>query len=179
MEAGRATTPALPMTRREPFPRQGPQFDDFLFAPVDADRNGGLLSVVSLLARADLDPWQEAASLAALPAETASQRLATLILALPGGPQQPEAGNCAARLIALLPVRGASASRGLAAPPRVAAATPPARSLRALLLAVLVALVVCAQFVIANRNPASHGGDAHEPTAPAVSQNAPSAVSGR
>jgi hypothetical protein len=28
------------------------------------------LSVVSMLARRDLDPWQEAANLAALPAET-------------------------------------------------------------------------------------------------------------
>ena len=53
----------------------GPEFENFLFAPIGADRNGMLLSVLSALARLDIDPWQEAAQLAALPEETATRRL--------------------------------------------------------------------------------------------------------
>ena len=44
----------------------GSEFDDFLFAPIGEERNGMPLSVVSALARSDLDPWQEAAQLARL-----------------------------------------------------------------------------------------------------------------
>jgi hypothetical protein len=36
----------------------GMEFDDFLFAPIGDDRNGMLLSVLSVLARLDFDPWQ-------------------------------------------------------------------------------------------------------------------------
>jgi hypothetical protein len=43
------------------------------------------LSVLSALARAGVDPWEEAAHLARLPGETATQRLASLIAALPNG----------------------------------------------------------------------------------------------
>ena len=46
-------------------------FDDFLFAPIGEERNGMLLSVVSALARLNVDPWQEAANLAQLPRTSA------------------------------------------------------------------------------------------------------------
>ena len=63
-----------------------------------------LLSALSALARLDLDPWQEAAKLAGLPGETAIQRLASLIAALPDRPStRQDPGTIAARLIALLP----------------------------------------------------------------------------
>jgi hypothetical protein len=83
-----------------------PEFDDFLFAPIGEDRNGMLLSVVSALARLDVDPWQEAASLAQLPGTTATRRLASLIAALPDRPSAHlDPGAIAARLIARLPRR--------------------------------------------------------------------------
>jgi hypothetical protein len=83
----------------------GSEFDNFLFAPIGEDRNG-TLSVVSALARLDVDPWQEAGELAQLPWETATQRLASLIAALPDGPSaHPDPGAVATRLIALLPRR--------------------------------------------------------------------------
>ena len=64
------------------------------------------LSVVSVLARMNLDPWEEAASLAALPAETATQKLAAWLEALPEPtPKQADTSQTAARLIALLPHR--------------------------------------------------------------------------
>src|SRR5471032_1227100 len=85
-------------------PQPGPEFDAFLFAPVGDDGNGMLLSVLSALARLDVDPWQEAANLAQLPRSTATERLTSLIAALPGRPaSQPGPGTIAVRLIALLP----------------------------------------------------------------------------
>jgi hypothetical protein len=82
----------------------GSEFDDFLFASIGEDRNGMLLSVVSALARLDIDPWREAAQLARLPGEIAANRLAALIASLPDGAlMRSDPGTIAARLIALLP----------------------------------------------------------------------------
>jgi hypothetical protein len=79
------------------------QFDDFLFAQIGEDGNG-ILSVISALARLDLDPWQEAANLAQLPKATAARRLASLIAKLPGLPlAQRDIAAAASRLIARLP----------------------------------------------------------------------------
>jgi hypothetical protein len=55
----------------------GPEFDGFLFATIGVDQRGGQLSVISALARLDLDPWAEAARLARLPVEAAVQKLSS------------------------------------------------------------------------------------------------------
>jgi hypothetical protein len=79
-------------------------FDDFLYAPIREDRSGLPLSVVSALARLDVDPWEEAARLAAMSGEAATQRLSQLIASLPAQPPtEPDCRSIAARLIALLP----------------------------------------------------------------------------
>ena len=92
------------MKRRVSKPPLGSEYDKFLFAPIGDDRNGMTVSVVSLLGRMDLDPWEEAATLAALPAESAAQKLAVLLRALPDqSPLKRDADGTAARLIALLP----------------------------------------------------------------------------
>jgi hypothetical protein len=84
----------------------GSEFNDFLFAPIGEDRNDMPLSVLSALARLDIDPWQEAGRLAQLPGETATQRLASLIAALPAESSlYLDPGTIAARLIKLLPRR--------------------------------------------------------------------------
>jgi hypothetical protein len=84
----------------------GYEFDDFLFAVIGDDRNGMPLRVVSVLARADLDPWHEADILAALPEELAARRLAPLLATLPQlALQQTSASTTAVRLVALLPRR--------------------------------------------------------------------------
>ena len=89
------------MTR---FSQLGPEFDNFLFAPIGEDGNGMLLSVLSALARLDMDPWQEAAKLSGLPGAAATQRLASLIAALPNqSSAYPDPATVAARLVALLP----------------------------------------------------------------------------
>jgi hypothetical protein len=64
------------MMSADPKASLGSEFDDFLFTPLGEDQNGLPLSVVSLLARLNLDPWQEARNLAELPGEVAARRMA-------------------------------------------------------------------------------------------------------
>jgi hypothetical protein len=79
-------------------------FNDFLFATVCEDRNEMPLSVISALARLDLDPWTEAAELARMPADGAAQRLSALLSGVVhDSPAQSDGATIAARLIALLP----------------------------------------------------------------------------
>jgi hypothetical protein len=97
------------MTRCTSISPLGCEFDNFLFASIGEDRNGMLLSVLSALARLDVDPWEAADELAQLPRETATQRLASLIAALPDRPSAHlTPGTVATRLIALLPHRASS-----------------------------------------------------------------------
>ena len=85
-------------------PLIGAEFDKFLYAPIREDRNGTPLSVLSALARLDVDPWQEALSLALMPKATAAVRLAALIAALPDEQAKDSpAKSIAADLVALLP----------------------------------------------------------------------------
>lgn len=90
--------------KNSPVPLPESEFNDFLFAPIGEDRNGMLVSVLSGLARSGVDPWQEAAKLAQLPGDSAAERLAALIGALPDkATPYPDSRTIATRLIALLP----------------------------------------------------------------------------
>jgi hypothetical protein len=103
------------MLRPVPISLLPSEFDYFLFAPIGEDENGMSISVLSGLARSDLDPWQEAANLARLPGETAAQRLAALIGALPDRTALcADPRTIATRLVRLLPhpTRFNSASQG-------------------------------------------------------------------
>ena len=62
------------------------QFDDFLFARIDEGSDSTPLSVLSMLARLDMDPWEEAAKLARLPRAAAARRLVEFISATPDAP---------------------------------------------------------------------------------------------
>ncbi|HVA14019.1 MAG TPA: hypothetical protein VNF99_12265 [Stellaceae bacterium] len=90
-----------------------------------------VLTVLSALARLGIDPWQEAARLAQLPPETATQRLTSIVAGLPNGRWAPaDAGIIAARLVGLLP-----AKRAFDLPTRVAAShLAPAKAQIAMLL---------------------------------------------
>jgi hypothetical protein len=145
----------------------GSEFDDFLFAPVGEDRNGMLLSVLSALARSDVDPWQEAAKLAGLSGETATQRLASLIAALPGGPSaHPDPATIAARLIALLP-RPASSN----IPPRKALLGAGAVAHLGAIIYMYVILMVFAlgaQWIAASHQPPAQVDNIHTPASSTV-----------
>ncbi|HWJ18047.1 MAG TPA: hypothetical protein VNR65_04880 [Geobacterales bacterium] len=80
------------------------QFDDFLFARIDEGSNPTPLSVLSMLARLDIDPWEEAAKLARLPRAAAARRLVDFIAATPGAPSAYlNAKTVSDRLLNLLP----------------------------------------------------------------------------
>jgi hypothetical protein len=81
----------------------GATFNPFLFASVVEDGETPL-NVVSVLARLDLDPWQEAAELSDLRGEAAADRLASLLARCPALIRpDPDLELMAQRLVALLP----------------------------------------------------------------------------
>ena len=79
------------------------EFNDFLFAPVADDANGMHLTLLSVLARSGVDPWLEAADLAAQSRESATQKLIVLLAGVPNGPLPgADSETMASRLVALL-----------------------------------------------------------------------------
>ena len=101
------------LTLPSPFTLPRSRFNDFLFATIGTEHNGATLSVVSALARLEIDPWQEAARLSELPRERAAAALDGLIRRLPaGGWKQSEIRTIAARLIELLPRPDGAAQSG-------------------------------------------------------------------
>jgi hypothetical protein len=143
--------------------RLGSEFDAFLFAPIGEDRNGLTLSIVSLLGRMDLDPWQEAAKLAGLPAEIAAQKLATLLAALSDPTlKQADAGKMAIRLIAQLPARPAA---DLAAPgaPRIRGVLHPHVLMTAILFVIWTIWLLGMPATDPHDAP-THTDSAHAPT---------------
>jgi hypothetical protein len=80
------------------------EFNNFLYSAVSDDSDPMPVSVLSALARHNVDPWQEAAHLAQMPKRAAVARLASMILTVNSDltPQRP-AELIATRLIELLP----------------------------------------------------------------------------
>jgi hypothetical protein len=131
------------MTHAALTPLLGPEFDNFLFAAIGDDNNGAPVSVVSALARLDVDPWREALSLARMPRPLAASRLTSL----------------AARLVALLPQAAGRNAPVSAAPQKVA---PALRSPLFLALCVL-ALVLVASIIYVTRFSNAREGVADGP----------------
>ena len=92
------------MTLRRPYRPLRPDLDEFLFAMVGDEADGLPLSVISVLVRLGLDPWEEAGRLSSLSSREAIEQLARLIAELPAmvRPLQ-EARAIADRLVGLLP----------------------------------------------------------------------------
>ena len=83
------------------------RYENFLFAPICDEPGGMRLSVLSALARMDVDPWEEAARLAKLSTPDAERTLISTLNLFPGKRQRSaETELLAARLIALLPKAG-------------------------------------------------------------------------
>jgi hypothetical protein len=142
------------MTRCTSIAPLGSEFDNFLFASIGEDRNGMLLSVLSVLARLDIDPWQAADELAQLPGETATLRLASLIAALPDGASaRPDPGTVATRLPSRETFFGISA----------------VSDLRGFTYAIVIfiAFVLGAQWIIAGHQPPAQVDNANGPASSA------------
>jgi hypothetical protein len=136
-----------------------PEFDDFLHAPIGTEQNEMPLSVLSALARSDVDPWEEAAELSELPKDTATQRLALLIARLPGERwTQADSRAIATRLIELLP-RRFSSKVALAEEAGVRGMTGRA----AAKILICAALAVIALIMAASREPSSRGDQVDAP----------------
>ena len=156
----------------------GSGFDDFLFAVVGEDRNGMPLSVVSMLARVDLDPWQEAATLATLPAEMAALRLASLLAALPKHTfQQSSPETTAARLIALLPHRPNPNTLSAVQESGAASSARPRTLVDTILIAIYMILSLGIQFFVARQDPAVPPNTVHESATPTFPTQMPPTTS--
>ena len=135
-----------------------------------------LLSVLSALARSDIDPWQEAAELAGLPPATATQRLASLIGGLPDEPStRRDPGTIAARLVALLPRQ---ASINVLPRKRLfgasAALSSPSVIHMIAINAVFMAFLLGAQWMMASHQSSAQADDAHAAALSTVSAPMPS-----
>jgi hypothetical protein len=129
------------------------EFDGFLFATICDEGGEGRLSVISALARLDLDPWAEAAGLARMPEAGAARRLTSLLAGVGDArPLQPDRAAIAARLVALLPTSPATkvTSRQRAAD---RFATPQARFIQLMSLVFLASMA--ASVLIGNLAPRS------------------------
>ncbi len=82
----------------------GSDYDAFLFAELGEDRTGAAVTVLSALARLDLEPWTEASELSRLGREGAKVRLTTHFEAITYIPALASESR-AAKLILLLPKR--------------------------------------------------------------------------
>ena len=147
------------MSRSASTSRLGSEFDLFLFARIGEDASGLALSVVSALARMDLDPWQEAAALAALPTATATQKVATLLRGLPDEVLSEDRDSTATRLIALLPRPARSGIRTRVTPVDVPSATH-RRLVAGAILFTICMLVFLASQLIMGRDDSPTPGDA-------------------
>src|SRR5579872_5465656 len=132
-----------------------------------------LLSVLSALARLDVDPWQEAAELARLSRENATQRLASLIAAaLPEKPSvHLDPGSISARLIAFLP-RGTDSN----ILPRETMLGTGAKTNSSSIVAfvIFMTLILGAQFIAASlQSPAQQTINAHAAASDAVMPQMP------
>jgi hypothetical protein len=144
--------PPLRMNAQAAKPHLGSEFDAFLFAPV-GDQTSMPISVVTMLARLDVDPWQEAARLAALAPEAAAQNVASMLKAMPDPSLQPDVLAIASRLVAKLPRPAPAAAtpmQGLS----VASGTPGSRyRANVLFLAIYLIFMLATQLVMANLWP--------------------------
>jgi hypothetical protein len=152
----------------------GCTFDEFLLAPISEDNNGMPLTVLSALARRDLDPWEEAAALGRLPQTAATCRLASFIAALPDGPSaRPDPEVTAARLIALLPRAATSLAPLRPRFPGVGMATHSSIIESLLFYWIFIGFVLATQWVMTNRLTESQLHDKLAPASGAVLPQTP------
>jgi hypothetical protein len=157
------------------------EFDPFLYASVQERSDGPLLSVLSALARLDVDPWQEAEKLSQMSRDKAVWRMAALIETLPNdAAAHLNSKAIATRLIALLP-------RQIAISVRTSESTLPSRNfanMRAIMTIIILnvlfmAVSFGAQYLIGNRTPSTLSNQAHTPAISTLKPAVPAPYSGK
>ncbi len=92
------------MTQRKVLLGQDPAFEPFLGASVGEDEKGMNVTVLSMLARLNVDPWDEASDLALMQDASARQRLEALMKRFKDVPALVQnRGKIISRLISVLP----------------------------------------------------------------------------
>ena len=134
------------------------------------------LSILSALARLDVDPWAEAATLAGLPREAAIQRLTCLIAELPGGTSaHPGPATNTAGLIGLLPhpagptIASRAGLFGVGAKPNSLA----------IVYVIFMIFALGAQWMVANHASSAQGETGRAEASAAVFPSTPSPSTGR
>ena len=162
----------IPWDRYLPHPREmtatlRTDLDDFLFARIAQDANGMPLTVASVLGRLDVDPWAEAAELADLPREAATEKLIALLAKVPNGPSPgADTTTLASHLVALLhPSPKPRASTIGAAPLRPAVAPPPRRVKLAIYYLLALIFMLVGHWVMTHRGTPAPTGTT-QPTSP-------------
>jgi hypothetical protein len=126
----------------------GSEFNAFLFESIGVDRYGRPLSVVSALARLDLDAWAEAAKLARLPRDLAADKLSAFIRRCTELPQaMKDSRKIAERLVELLPDRAVLPRRTMATTLSPEQAAKLVRSTAMSILFVFAAVVIGLQLL--------------------------------
>ncbi len=138
-------------------------FSPFLYATVGDDQNGIALTVLSVFARQDVDPWQEAADLSKLSRETAVQRITSRLETIPGDPSLTDRAAIARRLLALLPRPLAAAASPGSIFGRLRAGIKSIGSSELSVILIYLALMVVGEWII---------GGSTEPSPPAQAEAA-------
>ena len=155
----------------------GSAFNNFLYAAVGDDNNGMVLTVLSALARQNVDPWEEAADLSRLPRETARTKLVAMLGALPGQSSLVDRTAIAGRLIPLLPRHSETSGAGEGDMQSMLVAKRSLHPRDLSLMLVYLALMLFGQWVLSD-SPAtpSEASAVAAPLSPAVAP-APSSTS--
>jgi hypothetical protein len=164
--------------------RPGHEFDNFLYASVGDDHNGMPLTVLSALARIDVDPWEEASKLTKLPQNSAVTQLASLLGALRNTPVAGlDPARIAAPLIALLPCPRDHAPPMLKAFAEAVPAKHPAAVSTLLTVLTYVIFMVLIQWMMGSpqaakqtQAPPSSAAATDSPSAPTSSEGPQTAV---
>jgi len=147
---------------------QGSEFNNFLYAPICHDHEGVTLSMLSAIARQDMDPWSEAARLAQLPQKTAVKQIRDLLDALPLQTVDClDRAEVAGRLGALLPRRAVPSVAAILRPPSKGAEKPAAVALSWRFLCVYFCAMLLMNWVMAKF---------HAPSSSATSESSPAVL---
>jgi hypothetical protein len=153
------------------------ELSSFLRSPLWEERHQMPLSVLSALARLDVDPWEHAAGLARLPPDDAARDLRLILARLPGAAGCAEFDAICRRAVHLLPRAAVPTTSGVRARSGVTATSMQSAQTRCLplLLWMVVISLMASQFLARQSGPGAPAAQAAEKPA----HGAPAAGSAR